>query len=118
MAMSASARTPEELETLFEDSLVIRDGEALSSLFEDGAVLVLGNARPVRGRDEIARLVLATWNGDDIYVADPQGVTLTRGVALIVAERAISVVRRGHDGAWRYAIFLHTFDVESERMER
>jgi len=116
--MSARARTPEELETLFEDSLMIRDGAALAGLFEEGAVLVPGDARPARGRDDIARLVLATWDGDEIYVADPQCVTQIRGVALIVAERAISVARRGDDGAWRYAIFLLTVDVERERLER
>jgi hypothetical protein len=38
------------------------------------------------------------WAGDRRYVAAP------RDLALIVAERALSVVRRGDDGTWRYVI--------------
>ena len=38
--MRPGARTPEELETLFEDAFVVRDRDALAQLFEDGAVLV------------------------------------------------------------------------------
>lgn len=48
---SAGARTPEELETLLEDALVIRDGEALAALFGSGAALVTGGERPARRRD-------------------------------------------------------------------
>ena len=102
--MVAGARTPEELETLLEDVLVLRDGEALAELFEAGAVLVAGRGEPARGRGEIARLALATWAGDRTYVADPRRVLQARDLALIVAEAGINVVRRGHDGAWRYAI--------------
>ncbi len=35
--MSGGVQTPEELDTLFEDTLVLRDGQALAALFEDGA---------------------------------------------------------------------------------
>ena len=41
--MRQGARTPEELETLFEDAFVIRDRTALAGLFEDGAVLSAGS---------------------------------------------------------------------------
>jgi hypothetical protein len=104
VAMSATARTPEELETLFEDALLLRDSHTLAGLFEDGAVLVAGNERPAHGGEEIARLALATWNGDRIYIADPQQVTQARNTALIITVRGTNVVRRGSDGAWRYAI--------------
>jgi ubiquinone/menaquinone biosynthesis C-methylase UbiE len=102
--MGDGARTPEELESLLEDALVLRDGEALAGLFEAGAVLVAGGQRPARGGAAIARLALATWAGDRTYVADPRRVLQARDLALIVAEGAINVARRGGDGAWRYAM--------------
>ncbi len=109
-AVSAGARTPEELETLLEDALVLRDGETLATLFETGAVLVAGEERPARGGETIARLALATWAGDRTYVADPRQVTQARDLALILADGAINVARRDDDGAWRYAIVLLAVD--------
>jgi hypothetical protein len=102
--MSDSARTPEELETLFEDSLLLRDGAALSRLFAGGAALVAHDAGTARGGAEIARLALSTWHGSATYVADPRWVVQAHDLALIVAGPAINVARRGHDGVWRYAI--------------
>ena len=100
------ARTPEELETLFEDALVIRDRAALTELFEAGAVLVAGDSPLARGGEEIARLVMALWDGDRTYVADPQRVLQARDIALVAAERGVNVMRRGSDGAWQYVIVL------------
>ncbi len=102
--MVGGARTPEELETLLEDALVVGDRAALAALFEAGAVLIAGDERPARGGEAIARLALATWAGDHTYVADPRRVMQARDIALIIAEQGINVVRRGRDGAWRYTI--------------
>jgi hypothetical protein len=102
--MSAGARTPEELETLFEDTLLLRDRQALAELFENGAVLVAGDDRSARGGEEIARLALATWEGDGTYVAHSQHVIQARDIALVVAEQGINVVRCGRDGVWRFVI--------------
>jgi hypothetical protein len=105
--MGTGARTPEELETLLEDAFVVRDRAALAELFEDGAVLAPGDGgREARGGEEIGRWAVALWEGDRTYVADPRRVLQARDVALVVAERGIHVVRRGSDGAWRYAITL------------
>jgi hypothetical protein len=105
--MRPGARTPEELETLLEDAFVIRDGTALAELFEDGAVLVAGDAsREVRGGDEIARLASEMWQRNRTYLADPRRVLQARHTGLIVTKRGVNVVRRGRDGAWRYAIAL------------
>ena len=104
------ARTPEELETLFEDALVLRDRQAVAELFEEGAVLIAGDERPGRGGEEIARLALATWEGYRTYVADPRRVTQVRDLALIVVEQGINVARLGRDGAWRYAIVLRSVE--------
>ena len=112
--MRIGAPTPEELETLLEDALMIRDRAALAALFEDGAIFIAGDQRPGRGGEEIARLALATWNGDRTYVADPRQVVQARDVALVVAERGVTVARRGGDGSWRYAIALLSVEVGTD----
>jgi hypothetical protein len=110
-----TARTPEELETLFEDSLIIPDPEAVTDLFEQGAVLVVGDKRTARGADEAGRLALAVWRGNNCYVADPQRITQARDVALIITTRGTNVARRSQDGAWRYAIVIQSIDGENGR---
>jgi hypothetical protein len=103
--MRQGAHTPEELETLFEDAFVIHDREALSGLFEEGAVLVTEHGLPeARGAAQIAAHVAAMWAVGRPPVAEPGRILQARDTALVVADRSISVVRRGGDGAWRYAI--------------
>jgi ketosteroid isomerase-like protein len=106
------ARTPEELETLFEDACVIRDSEALAQLFEDGALLLAGpGPQEARGAGEIAHVVAAMWKHDRTYLADPRRVLQARDTALVLAEQSINVMRRASDGTWRYAItFLDIHD--------
>lgn len=111
--MRQGARTPEELETLFEDAFVIRDREALAELFEDGAVLGDG-LREARGRDQIARLAGDMWEGDRTYLAEPRRILQARDTALVVADRSVNIVRRGGDGAWRYAISLLVNDTTAK----
>jgi hypothetical protein len=108
--MRSGAPTPEELETLLEDALMIRDRTAVAALFEDGAVLITGGQRPGHGTDEIARLALSTWDCDHAYIAGPRRVVQARDVALIVADHGINVARRSSDGSWRYAIALQPVD--------
>lgn len=113
--MRPGARTPEELETLLEDAFVIRDGEALAELFEDGAVLVADHGEwEARGRDEIARLAREMWAHDRTYLADPRRVLQARTTGLVLTRHGINVVRRGTDGAWRYAIALLSRDETNE----
>jgi hypothetical protein len=100
--MGPGASTPEELETLFEDALLMRDREAVLGLFEDGAVLDAGSLPEARGAAQIAMLASALW--ERTFVADPRRVLQARDTALVVGERGINVARRGADGAWRYAI--------------
>ena len=105
--MRPGARTPEELESLLEDAFVTRDAEAVCGMFEEGAVLIASTARQeARGREEIGRLAKALWEGDRTYVAEPQRVVQARRTALVLASGGVSVVRRGDDGGWRYAIAL------------
>jgi hypothetical protein len=84
---------------------VIRDREALAELFEDGAVLATeDSSRGARGGDEIARLTHYLCERNHTYLAEPSPVLQAGDTGLIVAKRGINVVRRGTDGAWRYAI--------------
>jgi hypothetical protein len=105
--VTEGARTPEELEALLEDAFVTRDAEALTRMFAEGAVLAVdADKEAARGAEEIGRLATVLWEGDRTYVAEPCRVVQARDTALVLAARGINVVRRGSDGAWRYAIAL------------
>ena len=104
--MVTGASTPEELESLFEDALVMGDHEAVAQLFERNGLLVAGNgAIELRG-DGIGRYATALRDHGYGYVSDPQLVLQAHNTALVVAQRAVNVMRRRHDGRWRYAITL------------
>jgi mannose-6-phosphate isomerase-like protein (cupin superfamily) len=109
------AQTPEELETLFEDALLLRDHQVLTTLFEAGATLVMGSEQPIRDGEAIARAVLAARNGIGAYIADPRRVLLARTSALVVSDQGVNVMHRGDDGAWRYAIVLHAVEESNGR---
>src|SRR5829696_6836207 len=113
--ITTGARTPEELEMFFEDSLLVRDHQVLTALFEPGATLVMGGQHPVRGGEAIARAALATRNGIGAYVADPRRVLLARTSALVVTGRGVNVMHRNDDGTWRYAIVLHAVEESNGR---
>lgn len=117
--MRPGARTPEELEQLLEDALVVRDPAALSALFEDGAVLLRSGAPgEARGGRQIARIAGELWARDLTYVAAPHRVVQARDTALVVAEHGVSVARRNAGGTWRYAISLLAFDAHTTEQER
>jgi hypothetical protein len=102
--MRSGAATPEELDTLFEDALVIRDASTLSDLFAAGAVLTIDHGEPLRDRQTIVEQALAVLAGDRAYVSEPERVVYACDLALIVAAGCLSVARRCHDGSWRFAI--------------
>ena len=113
--MTQGARTPEELEALFEDAFVLRDPAALGPLFEARALLDAGGpAREARGREQITLLVSTLWSPRFTYVADPRRVVQAHDLALVLAVQGTSVVRRGADGAWRYAISLLANDRQTK----
>ena len=109
------AQTPEELETLLEDALILRDSRALRTLFEPGASLMTDHDPPARNRDAIVRLALATWGGEHPYVADPRQIVVARDIALIIGEQGLHVAHRDRDGAWQYAIVLQRLEDGKER---
>jgi hypothetical protein len=115
--MRQGARTPEELEALLEDAFVVRDRDAVAELFEDGAVLVR-DRREARGGDEIARWAREMWARERTYLAEPRRVLQARDTGLVLTRHGINVVRRGTDGAWRYAIALLSRDDATTEEER
>ena len=108
--MRSGASTPEELETLLEDAFVVRDRAAVVELFEPDGV-VAADARDTARGAAIGSFVAGLWAQDMTYLARPGRVLQARDTGLIVAGRAISVVRR-RDGHWRYAISLLQTDAK------
>jgi ketosteroid isomerase-like protein len=114
----AAARTPEELETLFEDAFVMRDPEELSALYGEGAVLVASAGGPeARGDEAISQAVAALWGRGRTYVAGTRRVLQARDTALVVADAGVHVLRRAGDGGWRVAISLLDFEGSTQPKE-
>lgn len=105
--MYLGASSPEELDSLLEDAFVLGDRDALAKLFETDAVLLAADrALEARGAREIARVTSEMCDRCYTYLSDPIRVLQARDTTLIVADRAVNVMRRGTDGRWRYAIAL------------
>jgi hypothetical protein len=103
--MVIGGRTPEELETLFEDALLLRDREATAQLFEARGLLVVGGGLwEAHGREQIARIAADVTQLRGAYLADPRQVLRVRDTALVLGANAVNVVRRGKGGYWRYLI--------------
>jgi len=104
-ALVMGGRTPEELEMLLEDASVLRDTDALGRLFVEGALLVRGDSS-ARGLDAVVRLIPSTWEAGHTHLTGEGRVLQARDLALAVGRDRISVMRRGRDHRWRYAIVL------------
>jgi hypothetical protein len=92
--VSTVARSPEELEFLLEDALVLRDSDAVAALFEQGGVLVERSGR-VRRVSEAARVLAA-----EDYQAEPASVTVVRNVAVVVGPSTVNISIRDARGDW------------------
>jgi hypothetical protein len=114
--MRSGAITPEELESLLEDGFVLGDRHALAGLFEADAVL---HADPpaieARGNEQITLAAGALCERGYSYLADPELVLQAGNTTLVVARRAINVMRRGADRRWRYAVAYLTAGNAAER---
>jgi hypothetical protein len=105
--MDVHAGSPEELETLLEDAVLLRDGAAAAQLFEpDGVIVPWPGSAQVRGRAAIAELAAGLSSDGPGYLADPRHVTLGADLALIVSPSALNVARRRRNGSWRFVISL------------
>lgn len=97
-------QTPEELETLLEDAVLLGDIGAVAELFHPGGMLVIGGAPPVRGRGPIRAAAAALCLHHPGYLAEPRRVLQLRDVALLIGPDVINLARRGDDSTWRYEI--------------
>jgi hypothetical protein len=114
-----AASTPEELESLLEDAFLLGDGDALASLFAHTAVLVSDDGSgEARGAPAIVRLASTMRGHGYAYLASPLRVLQAGDTALVVAERAVNVMRRGGDHGWRYAISLLSANGNPEGRQR
>jgi hypothetical protein len=99
------ASSPEELEVMLEDAFLASDSSVLGDLFEEGAMLLTrhGNG-PVRGIEEVTVQVAAMWERGHSHVAGAATIFQAQGTALVLGDDTLSVMRRGGDCRWRYAI--------------
>jgi hypothetical protein len=97
--MEPTAGTPEELETLLEDALLLDDGAAVQALFARGRVHVVGGGTVLEGRRAAD---LLTRRG---FVASPGSVRVSADVA-VGAGTAMTVAQRGADRQWRLLVVV------------
>jgi ketosteroid isomerase-like protein len=113
--MGPGADTPEEIDALLEDAVVMRSSRAVADLFAPDGLLAVGrDGVPARGGPQIARSAAAIWEGSRTYVAEPRLVLQARDTALVLAAGAVHVARRAADGRWWSAISL-VHDTEEDR---
>lgn len=105
--MECGAATPEDLETLLEDTLVLENREALTQLFEEGALVAAGRGqREARGAEEISRVAGGIWTQENTYLAGLGRVMQARDLALVITPSGVNLLRKGADGFWRYVILV------------
>jgi hypothetical protein len=105
--MSTGGQSPEELETLLEDAILLGDADTIACLFEPGGLLILDEAtRELRGRGEIRQAGPALRLDRCGYLAAPRQVFQARDTALLLGPGVVNVVRRSKDGTWRYAVCI------------
>lgn len=88
------ASSPEDLETLLEDAVLLGDHAAVADLFDAEAVLIAGPVT-IGPKQALAEL---TKRG---YVATIRTVVVRRDSAVVIGDDAVNVSVRSPDGAWR-----------------
>ena len=83
---------------------MLGDLDALLKLFTPRGVFVGPDGAPAYGAADIARSARVLLGAEWAYVAEPSLVLQAGRTALVIAPGAVSVVRRGRDGLWRYEI--------------
>jgi hypothetical protein len=97
-------QTPEELETLLEDAILLGDADAVAGLFQPGGVLAVDTERELRGQTQIPEAAAALHRYRPGYLATPRRVFRVRDMALLLGPDVVNLAQRGDDGTWRYAI--------------
>lgn len=118
---TAGAKSPEELDSLFEDAFALRDGEAVGALFDPDGLVAPDAKAEVRGREQIRELVAGIWADDPAYTSEKARTLVAGDIALVIHDwklatadgaegaRSADVLRRDANGDWRYVIAL--FDI-------
>ena len=102
--MTPGAASPEELELLLEDALLLGDTQAVDGLFTRGGTLAIKGSSPV-GRGPEMFLMLSSWNeGVPGNIGGSTCILQARRTALVIGPGSIRVARRTRRGAWRFAI--------------
>ena len=83
---------------------MLRDAKAVARLHEQGALVARRRGLEARGREEITRAAVDSWQRGATFLAEPRQVLQAGTTALIIGARAVSVARLARGGAWRYAI--------------
>lgn len=99
--MDPAAASPEELETLLEDALLLYDAEAVRALFERGRVRVAGSGGVLEGRGASDLL------SEQGFLASGRPALLSSDVAVGVGS-AVAISRRGLDHRWRLLVVVVT----------
>ena len=117
-------RTPEELESLFEDAFTTRDLESMLGLFDEEAIVMLPEGQGVvRGKEELRRFLTELWKSDVSYVSRLRDVIEAGDTAVVMFDwslsgsdeagqrrvtsgRGIDVLRRDNGRGWRYLVGL------------
>lgn len=95
------AGSPEELELLLEDALILQDDAAITDLYDERGVVICGSG--CVQRHDALRLLSQLR-----FLASPRSVTVVRDVAVVVGDHTVNVSCRGADGGWRYVFTLVT----------
>jgi hypothetical protein len=111
-------QTPEELETLLEDAVLLGDPDAIAGLFQPGGMLVMGGAPQLRGRGQIREAAATLCLHRPGYLAGPRRVLQVRDVALLIGRDVVNLARRSDDGTWRYDICVLLPDQEDASAPR
>jgi hypothetical protein len=102
--MESAAASPEELETLLEDALLLYDVAAVQALFESGLVRVACVSGSLEGSD--AGELLAERG----FIASGVAMRVCPDVA-VGAGSAVTVAHRGADRRWRLLVVVVHADV-------
>ncbi|MDH5666589.1 MAG: DUF4440 domain-containing protein [Nitrospira sp.] len=116
-----SAKTPQELQSLFVAAFNNSDLEALLALYEPNAALATQSGVPQVGRDKMEdsfRTIIGMKGKmaiDTTYAVETDGIALLRGSwsiesltpvgkAVMMKGQSIEVARRQPDGSWLFVI--------------
>jgi hypothetical protein len=95
-----TAASPEELEVLLEDALLLHDAAAVAALFEDRGILVTGPGS-VTARAQAADALAACG-----FIASPRSVALLDDIAVVVGDHTVNISCRGTDRRWRLVVAI------------